>query len=361
MNDKTQIKRTFLEDCYIASYPTKPEHDNVRLDQFLMSYLPTFSREFIKKKIAAKEIVILGRDRNKGKLRPSTKVKYGDRVEMYCYRSDVEDEYWHGEKIEFDPVRIIEQDDNLIIISKPAFMSTHPAGKHLFNCANVYLEQKLGHPVMSVHRLDRETSGVLVMTKNSHTANDLTRAFERHDVKKCYLLIAHKKQQTTSFPFQANERLDNARHRQFMEAFPADSTRGKHAITDFELIEENENYIIALAYPKTGRQHQIRIHAAYHGHPLIGDKLYHGGFDLFGRFKDGVASDEDHALMQIPRHALHALGIIFPYQGKMKLIIDTIPNDLKTLISNNFQHVNFEEIQHKIDQKISNYFKDLRN
>ena len=81
----------------------------------------------------------------------------------------------------------------------------------------------------------------------------------------------------------------------------------------FKLIFENTDYVIGLAFPQTGRQHQIRTHAAFHGYPLIGDKIYNGDPKLFMRFKDKVSKPEDFEIMQLSRHALHAIALKLPY------------------------------------------------
>ena len=122
--------------------------------------------------------------------------------------------------------------------------------------------------------------------------------------------MAHKKKEL-SFPIIANERLGTLEEtipRVYNHCFPEDSRQGKHAQTEFIDLYQNENYLIGLAFPKTGRQHQIRSHAAHHGFPLIGDKLYNGDPTVFMRFKDFIATEDDHKLMQIPRHALHAIA-----------------------------------------------------
>src|SRR5690606_14188470 len=99
--------------------------------------------------------------------------------------------------------------ENIIVCSKPPFMITHPAGKHLFYCATVYYESIHNKTIHSIHRLDRETSGLLVLGKNSVASNEISNQFEEGLVKKCYLLIAHKEEIRSTFPFTANERINN--------------------------------------------------------------------------------------------------------------------------------------------------------
>ena len=262
--------------------------------------------------------------------RPSTKMKLYDRVEMHCYPNEVEDEFWRGKKIEFLPISRVFEGEELLLISKPPFMATHPTGRHLFHCATVQLEKEYGGrgEIFGVHRLDRETSGLLLFAKSPLVTRTLGAAFEGGGVKKCYFFIAHKEQSRNAFPFVARERLESISGRVETLCFEQGDERGKTAVTKFDIIDENESFVLGLAFPQTGRQHQIRVHAAHHGYPLLGDKIYRGGLDLFGRFKDKVATDGDCDLMEIPRHALHALGMAFPYKGEIRWVVDELPKDL---------------------------------
>lgn len=345
MNDKTQTYREYTENTYTVSYPVGLEDDGLRIDQFLLERYSTFSREFIKKKISNADIYIQNRS---AKTKPSTKVKKGERVVVVTHRSHLEDEWWRGEKIKFIEPTIIFEDEDLFVLSKPPFMSTHPVGKHLFHCATVWLEQRFNHSVNSIHRLDRETSGILLMAKNPPTANDLTDAFEERKVSKTYFLIAHKNSNAKDFPFIAKENLATQEERLITHCYPQGSSNGKESETRFELLEQNEKYILALAFPRTGRQHQIRAHSAHHGYPLLGDKIYHGGSDVFSRFKDLEATKEDHDLMKIPRQALHAISLRFPYKGSTRIFIDKVPEDLAEWIIENFAEIDLESLNQKI-------------
>ena len=111
--------------------------------------------------------------------------------------------------------------------------------------------------------------------------------------------------------FTANERLEQVStglERMCMRYHPANSLKGKYASTKFIILMQNQTHALGLAFPKTGRQHQIRVHAMIHGFPLIGDKLYLGGFPIFQRFKDIQATIFDHQLMEIlDRHSMPSL------------------------------------------------------
>jgi 23S rRNA pseudouridine1911/1915/1917 synthase len=348
-----ELEKSFTTEKYEVLHLVEEEHDGIRLDQFLMNYLVSFSRQNIKKKIASGDVTILGRPHPH---KPSAKVYAGEKVRIITLRGNLEDEYWRGEKLELelDPT-IIKEDDDLLVVAKPPYMTTHPTGKHLFNCATVYFETKYGHTIHSIHRLDRETSGVQLLGKNPTAAQKFTDYFEKDEVSKCYFLMAEK-EKTIDFPISAKERLgtkDDFIPRLFNHCFAERSTEGKHAQTDFFEIFQNDKYILAIAKPKTGRQHQIRSHAAHHGFPLIGDKLYNGDPSIFMRFKDGDATEEDHDRMDLHRHALHALALKIP---KYDLFKAPLPQDFIDWLEKRVPELKREEIELKIDGILKEIF-----
>ena len=155
------LEKSFNPTQYRIVWEIEPHEDGIRLDQFIKSNFGNWSRELIKKKIKASEIVISDR---MPPHRPNSKVHTKEIITLVTYKDKHEDEYWNGEllKLQTTPEILIE-DENLIVISKPTFMTTHPTGKRLFNCATVFFEDKYKKTIHSIHRLDRETSGVLLL------------------------------------------------------------------------------------------------------------------------------------------------------------------------------------------------------
>lgn len=351
------IHKIYHDDVFEVRHMADQEHDGLRLDQFLGMYLESFSRELIKKKIKNGEIEIVGRP---GVHKPSSPIHYKDEIIIRFYKSQYEDELWRGEPldIQLDP-EIVFEDKDLLVISKPAFMSTHPAGRHLFNCATVYFEKKYHHTIHPLHRIDRETSGILMLGKNPEMATEMMERFEDDDVKKCYLFIAKIQPSFKYFDtFEANERVGSpgkGLERIVVYSYPQDSSEGKHARTFFTILEKDSSYIVGIACPQTGRQHQIRVHAQAHGIPLIGDKLYLGDYPMFQRFKDGFATVEDHDLMELPRHALHAIALKIPYKNQEKIFITKIPKDFSDWISAKTQF-KLDKIEEKIQITVKKYY-----
>lgn len=354
-----ELKKKFSPEKYEAQLLVEAEENTFRLDQFVALFLESFSRQNIKKKIARGEVQIKDRPFPH---KASVKVYEGEVVTIFTPRGELEDEYWNGKKLElqFDPEVIFENDD-LVAISKPAYMVTHPTGQHLFNCATVYFEHKYQKTVHSIHRLDRETSGVLLLGKNPAAAQRITSLFENDVVKKCYFFMAHKKKDDYQFPIMANERLGQENDyipRLFVHCYPEKSKNGKYAQTKLVELFQNDDYLLGLALPKTGRQHQIRAHAAFHALPLVGDKLYNGDPRIFMRFKDGVATKEDHDLMDLHRHALHAtaLKLNWPNQDNPTLFRAPIPQDFKKWIQKRIPEVDIPKLESEIDALIKDLF-----
>jgi RluA family pseudouridine synthase len=333
-----EIKKSFRADKVVVEYPVVPADEGARLDAYMQQYMPTLSREFIKKKIERGEIVISGRTPPH---RPSTKVHAGETVTTITYNSPIlEDEHWRGKSIDMteQPV-IVYEDDKILAIHKPAFMTTHPAGRHLFYVATTFYASIYNQTIHSIHRIDRETSGLLLLGKEYEATKAISWLFENDQVRKCYFFIAHKRAGARPMPFTALEPMGEAADpiRSMQRCFPIGSGLGKEAETHFESLFETDDYVLALAFPKSGRQHQIRLHAAEHGYPLLGDKIYNGDPDIFVRFKDKELTDADHDLLQIPRHALHALALRLPYNGKDTLFRTQIAPDLVSWIEENLK------------------------
>lgn len=352
------LSKVYRDDIFEVRHLVDEEHHGARLDQFIQNYLDSFSREMIKAKIKAKEIFIVKRP---GIHKPSTILHHRDEVVIHFFKSKYEDEYWRGSKLDLQMnPEIVFEDDDLIVVSKPAFMSTHPAGRHVFNCATVFFEMKYQQTIHSLHRIDRETSGILMLGKNPKIANEMMAHFENDDIQKCYLFIARaNKSYRGEKEFIANERMDSPGEglkRVYVEHYPENSLYGKHARTFFFILEQIGDHIIGIACPQTGRQHQIRVHALAHGIPLIGDKMYLGSYEMFQRFKDHLATSEDHDHMELPRHALHAIALKIPYKGENeKIFITHIPSDLEKWILGKTT-LNIQSLEAKIVQVIKNYY-----
>ncbi|MBF0205937.1 MAG: RluA family pseudouridine synthase [Oligoflexia bacterium] len=365
------IQRIFGDEHFTYIFTVDSASAGIRIDNFTKSYLgERISREYIKRKIISKELVLEKNDGRPypGNLKASTKIGAGDRVLMRVLKkehlNELESEHWREEKIEIETnPEIIYEDQELIVINKPPFMATYPTGRHSLNCATRYFENIYKQTIYSIHRIDRETSGILLLGKNPRISRNIAESFARGRVRKAYFLIAKTTDaQQIVFPLVANQRIDRADSKQFssrihMQTFPAESTIGKEAVTEFRLLEYFPPYLLLLALPQTGRQHQIRVHAAAHGFPLLGDKIYSIDPQIFIRYKDNQNTLEDYDCLEIPRHALHAIGISLPeQQNRPSSFIAPLPFDLAQIINQKFT-INLALLQQKIHHELNNYLK----
>jgi RluA family pseudouridine synthase len=350
------LEKTFHRDRYISIHQAEDIHHNLRLDQFCLLSFTSLSRELIKRKIFSGEIQIEGRS---FKTKPSTRVQTNQKIKISFPRTSHEDEFWEGKKIKLvETPDILFEDQQILVISKPPFMATHPTGRHLFNCATVFLESERKIGLHSIHRLDRETSGLLILCKNPKISSILTPEFEKGLVQKCYFFIAKVKSPPKDKNLICQERLGNDQEgieRVYIKNFPETSSCGKAAKTEFSIIHQEKNYVLGLAFPKTGRQHQIRVHSKILGMPLLGDKLYLGSFELFQKFKDQKACKDDHQLLELPRQALHSMGLRLTYQGKKQIFSAPLPKDLKNWIKSKLS-LDLKALESLLRLEMMNYF-----
>jgi 23S rRNA pseudouridine1911/1915/1917 synthase len=217
----------------------------------------------------------------------------------------------------------------MIVIDKPAGMVVHPAPGNftgtlvhalLHHCKDLTGINGVLRPGI-VHRLDKETSGVMVVAKSDEAFQHLTKQFKNRTLDKVYLAIARG----TFQPEEGVIDLPVGRHPKERKRMCAPSPRGREAVTDWKVLERFRGAMFLELHPRTGRTHQIRVHLAAVGHPVLGDPLY-------GRGK-GMKDPLGHG-KKLQRHALHAyrLGLTHPLSGKKVEFISPVPQDMKTLL-----------------------------
>jgi 23S rRNA pseudouridine1911/1915/1917 synthase len=183
-----------------------------------------------------------------------------------------------------------------------------------------------------VHRIDKNTSGLLVIAKNDISLNRLSKAFHQKDVHRRYVALVWGNLQEDEGTVVANIGRD-LRDRKKMAAFP-DASQGRHAVTHYKVLERFRYATLIECRLETGRTHQIRVHMAYIGHPLFNDEVYGGNKILkgqaLGRYKQFV----ENCFELMPRQALHAqsLGFIHPVSGEKMLFESELPADMQAVI-----------------------------
>lgn len=215
------------------------------------------------------------------------------------------------------PLSIVYEDDTLIIIEKPAGIptipsQTHPSGTLANGLLDYYQKKELPYTVHLVTRLDKDTSGLVLIAKHRHAHHLLSKQLQRGEIKRMYKAIVHgkvmEKQATIDAPI--GRRSGSIIEREVR----AD---GKRAVTHYELIKQLMNGSLVRVQLETGRTHQIRVHFAYAGHPLFGDTLYGGSAKL------------------LPRQALHAhtLFLYHPVTGEPLQFDSGLPQDMLDVVN----------------------------
>lgn len=236
-------------------------------------------------------------------------------------------------------LQVIYEDEDLLAIDKPSGIPVHPTARYHKSTVIKLLEgARDGERLFLAHRIDRETSGVLLLSRTKEADRNVKRQFEQRDsVSKAYLAITWGWPSADTFRVEAPLCLD-LESRYKVKVRVAEPGTGMTARTGFEVQERRRHpetgqpYALLRCALETGRQHQIRVHLASVGLPIVGDKLYGPDEDLFARGVDQELTDEDRARLEIDRHALHAaeLELSHPRTGDRLVIRSPLPPDLAT-------------------------------
>ena len=321
MNDV--VERDVVErDVIERDIVVPPECGGWRLDHFLKRRIGRMSRTRIQSIIGEQISFPDGRP-----ARPSSPVRAGETI-LLRRPAPVEPEVPRH----FD---ILFEDDSVLVIDKPAGLPMHTTAKFWRNTLVALLRDRYPDEQMEIaHRIDRETSGVLLIARNRQIASVLTRAFARRAVEKTYLALV-KGQPPDEGKIDVPLRLLDTKSRVMMG--PArDAASGLAAVTQFRVVRRLREHALCEAHPLTGRQHQIRVHFATIGHPIVGDKLYGASEALFMRACEEPLTPELLACFDgLSRHALHAHRLTFPHPvGKHAVTIESpLPADLVAHIS----------------------------
>ncbi len=311
---------------------TDKRQEPLRIDKFLMNRVEGATRNKIQQALEEGFIVVNG-----NAVKPNYKVKPGDEIVVFDTRRPETTEVIAEEL----PLNIVYEDDDVMIINKPAGMVVHPGcGNYsgtLVNGLAWYLQQEQvdteGLPrVGLVHRIDKDTSGLVVIAKTEKAMADLNGQFKKHTVHRRYIALAWG-------DFIEDEGTVNAhigrnlRFRKIMDAFP-DGEHGKEAITHYKVLERF-NYVTLIELKlETGRTHQIRVHMKYIGHPLFNDATYGGNRIVKGTVFTKYKQFVDNCFTLLPRHALHAkeLGFTHPRTREWMQFDSELPTDMAQVI-----------------------------
>lgn len=307
-------------DAILKIYRVPAECAGMRLDVFMRSQLRSTSRT------RARAIIEQSAHASDGRsLRANDRVKADERIAL-----------WREPFEEIDEVvlPVVYEDDHLMAIDKPPGVTVHPTARYHKNTVIERLRQaRPGQFLALIHRIDRETSGVLMLAKHIEAERAFKRLLEERSlgapdaVRKTYAAVTRGVPAAGLCELPVELDTDNSLRVKMRIAAPG---RGLEARTVIEVSEQRSGYALCRLALHTGRQHQIRLHLAALGCPVVGDKLYGADERMLARAADGELTDEDLRLLEHPRQLLHAERYEFshPMTGAELALCAPLPSDL---------------------------------
>ncbi len=314
------------------SFEVEKNHDFIRIDKFLLLRLPNTSRTKIQKSILSGYVFC-----NNKKVKANYKVKPLDKISIRF-----EYEPYNKEILpENIPLDIIFEDKSVVVLNKPSNMVVHPSYGHytgtlvhalLYKYSDLNKDDTNNQRPGLVHRLDKNTTGLMVVARNSLALNHLSAQFADRSIQRKYLALVwgDVKDDTGTIIGSIGR---NKKNRKLMTVFD-DNEEGKHAVTHYKVLERFRYVTLIECKLETGRTHQIRVHMKYIGHPLFNDFEYGGDKILrgttFSKYKQFVFN----CFKALPRQALHAtsLRFIHPVSNKLVSFDAGLPHDMNSVI-----------------------------
>jgi 23S rRNA pseudouridine1911/1915/1917 synthase len=331
MKEKNEDEE-FIEDAELYEHYrilVEKGQSSIRVDKFLIQRLPNASRNKIQNGIDAEAILV-----NEKPTKSSYKIKPGDLITV-SLPEPPRDDVVVPEDI---PLNILYEDEELLIVNKPAGMVVHPAYNNwtgtLVNALTFHLQNLPTHrngeirPGL-VHRIDKDTSGLLVIAKTEYAMTHLAKQFFDHSIERTYLALVWGEpnpKDGTIHEFIGRSTKD----RKIMAVHSPESELGKEAITHYKTLKSMRYVSLIQCNLETGRTHQIRVHMKHKGHPLFNDATYGGDKIIKGTTFSKYKQFVDNCFKIIPRQALHAksIGFIHPRTKKFVQFNSELPEDM---------------------------------
>ena len=329
INNNKESQNLFEHYTFVVD----PKQSAIRIDKFLFDRMPNVTRNKLQEAIKNEHIKV-----NEKKIKSSYKVKSEDKI-VVSLPSPPRNEDIEPENI---PLDIVFEDKDVLIINKKAGMVVHPAHQNwngtLVNALMYHfnnlpeMKNNEGRPGL-VHRIDKETSGLLVIAKTEIAMKKLSKQFYDHSIERTYQALVW------GTPIKEKDTIKvnlgrSFKDRRIIEGF-ADNTFGKKAITHYKLIEEYHYISLIECKLETGRTHQIRAHMKHIGHPIFNDKTYGGDKVVKGNRFTNYKKFVENNFKLMPRQGLHAksLGFVHPTSNKKMFFDSELPDDFQEVIN----------------------------
>jgi 23S rRNA pseudouridine1911/1915/1917 synthase len=307
--------------------------ETTRIDKFLIDKFVQVSRNRIQNAIKANCILVNGKE-----VKANYKIRPYDVISLVLPRNPDEVEVLEPEEI---PLNIVYEDEDLLVINKQAGLVVHPGvGNHNGTLVNALLHHFKGQdlPILKgntaqrpglVHRIDKDTSGLMVIAKNDYTMTHLAKQFFYHTSKREYIALVWGDVEYDNGTIVGHIGRHPTNAKRFY-VFP-EGEEGKNAITHYEVVERLYYVTLVKCRLETGRTHQIRVHLKYKGHTLFNDERYGGNRILKGTVFSKYKQFVENCFQILPRQALHArmLGFVHPRTEKEMLFELDLPSDMQ--------------------------------
>lgn len=315
-------------------YKTDKGQEPYRIDKYLMNRIEGATRNKVQQAIHNKMVLVDGKE-----IKPNYKIKGVQEIVVYTDMTPEESEIIPQQM----PLNIVHEDDDVLVVNKTAGIVVHPGSGNydgtLLNGVAWHLQEQninINDETLPrfgmVHRIDKNTSGLLVLAKTSNAMRHLAKQFFDHTVQREYIALVWGDVEQDEGTIIAHVGR-NLRYRKLFEAYP-EGDHGKEAITHYQVLERFGYVTLVKCILETGRTHQIRVHMKYIGHPLFSDDFYGGDKIVKGTIYAKYKQFVQNCFELCPRQALHArtLGFVHPATSQPILFESEIPQDMQQVI-----------------------------
>ena len=307
-------KLTNKDDYRSLGKPIGIEEKGIRLDLHLAKKFLFFSRKQWSSVLKEGSVLINGSTK-----KSSYRLREFDKISYYSPQ-EKEPEVCRD-------VKLLWEEDGVMAIYKPSSLPMHEAGRYRLNTFCELVKEKIDKDCAPVHRLDRETSGIVLCSNLSQLRKDLSSGFLNHQVEKTYYAVVKGSAKEDKWVVEQPLGLDE-KSRFRTKQWVTDS--GSYAYTSFEVVERKSGFSLLKVMPKTGRTHQIRVHAAWSGYPLVGDKKYQPDEEIFLEYFENGFTKKVEEVCLFDRLCLHAGKVRFfhPRKNQWRTVESNIPDDM---------------------------------